>query len=180
MIYVENLGIETTLHQSAHRYSATSAPLMSTLLHTFPGRYQDYTFIDLGSGKGRMLLVASDFEFKSVIGVELSSILHETATHNIRQYKSNRPKHRPVISVNQNAVDFVFPASNIALFLFNPFPSKVLLETLENLLETATKSQSNIIVYYSNPVSKEIFESSTDFSEIELPQFFKYNWKNRN
>ena len=40
--------------------------------------FHDYTFIDFGSGKGRALLLASEFPFKRIIGLEFSPELHGT------------------------------------------------------------------------------------------------------
>jgi tRNA G46 methylase TrmB len=34
------------------------------------GAYSQYTFIDVGSGKGRVLFVAAEYPFRKVIGVE--------------------------------------------------------------------------------------------------------------
>ena len=47
-----------------------------------------FTFVDLGSGKGRTLLMASDYPFRRIIGVELLPSLHQIAQENLRQYKS--------------------------------------------------------------------------------------------
>jgi len=47
---------------------------------------RDFTFIDLGSGKGRVLLMASDYPFKRIIGVEFMPELHRAAQENVREY----------------------------------------------------------------------------------------------
>src|SRR5947208_15284999 len=39
----------------------------------------DFTFIDLGSGKGRTLLMASDYPFRRILGVELLAGLDQLA-----------------------------------------------------------------------------------------------------
>src|SRR5580700_6255635 len=58
-----------------------------------PGlNFRDFTFIDLGSGKGRTLLMASDYPFHRIVGVELLPSLHEIAQENLRQYKSESQK----------------------------------------------------------------------------------------
>ena len=45
-----------------------------TLAET-PHGIQDYTFLDIGSGKGRVLMLASDAPFRHIVGVELSPAL---------------------------------------------------------------------------------------------------------
>src|ERR1700691_4568599 len=42
----------------------------------------EFVFVDLGSGKGRTLLMASDYPFQRIVGVELLPALHETAKGN--------------------------------------------------------------------------------------------------
>jgi hypothetical protein len=54
------------------------------------GTLQDFTFIDLGSGKGRALLMASAYPFKRIIGVEFMPELHRVAQENIRKYTEHR------------------------------------------------------------------------------------------
>ena len=49
--------------------------------------FENYTFVDLGSGKGRALLVASEFPFREVVGVEFARELHEIACKNVRSYR---------------------------------------------------------------------------------------------
>jgi hypothetical protein len=51
---------------------------------------QDFTFIDLGSGKGRVLLMAAAYGFKRIIGVEFMPELHRVAEENIRKYTEHR------------------------------------------------------------------------------------------
>ena len=45
--------------------------------------FRDLAFIDLGSGKGRTLLMASDYPFRRIVGIELLSSLHQIAQQNL-------------------------------------------------------------------------------------------------
>jgi hypothetical protein len=65
-------------------YAPVSPQYFLSALENVNIRYQDFTFIDLGSGKGRALLLASEFPFQEIIGVELGPELHEIAKKNIR------------------------------------------------------------------------------------------------
>jgi len=49
------------------------------------GDFHDFIFIDLGSGKGRTLLMASDYPFRRIVGVELLLALHQIAQENLEQ-----------------------------------------------------------------------------------------------
>src|ERR1700676_2771797 len=81
----------------------------------------DFVFIDLGSGKGRTLLMASDYPFRRIIGVELLPALHLAAEENIGKYRSESQKCFALESVCADATAFAFPAEPIVLYLFNPF-----------------------------------------------------------
>ncbi|MGA8860958.1 MAG: hypothetical protein WB506_13210, partial [Candidatus Sulfotelmatobacter sp.] len=50
--------------------------------------FHDFVFVDLGSGKGRTLLMASDYPFRHIAGVELLPALHQVALENLRKYRS--------------------------------------------------------------------------------------------
>ncbi|MBZ5489392.1 MAG: class I SAM-dependent methyltransferase [Acidobacteriia bacterium] len=60
-----------------------------------PAALQDFTFIDLGSGKGRALLMAAQYGFKRIIGVEFMPELHRVAQENIRKYTAHRTEASP-------------------------------------------------------------------------------------
>jgi tRNA1(Val) A37 N6-methylase TrmN6 len=66
------------------------------LLNPEPGRYD---FVDFGSGKGRVLLIASQFPFCQVIGVEFDRRLHAIAQENIRLFDGPRQCHRDIRTV---------------------------------------------------------------------------------
>jgi hypothetical protein len=56
---------------SGARYQPSEPELFHKILTSLPVKPDGFTFIDLGSGKGRTLLMASDYPFARIIGVEL-------------------------------------------------------------------------------------------------------------
>jgi SAM-dependent methyltransferase len=54
------------------------------------GPVNGYTFVDLGSGMGRAVLVASEFPFRRIVGVEIVPELHAIASRNVRQYRGRQ------------------------------------------------------------------------------------------
>ena len=93
----------------------------------------DYTFIDMGSGKGRVLFVAAEYPFRQVIGVEFSIALHEDAQRNIARYKSRKQRSGTIEAVLADAARFKFPAGKLVIYLFNPFGPDVMSRMLANL-----------------------------------------------
>ena len=77
------------------------------MLSALPIDYRDFTFIDIGSGKGRTLLMASDYPFRRIIGVELLPELHRIAQENVRKYKNENQKSFAIVSQCVDAREFV-------------------------------------------------------------------------
>lgn len=112
---------------------------------------EDFTFIDLGSGKGRTLLMASDYPFRRIIGVELLPSLHRIAQENIAQYKSDSQQCFAIQSVCGDATAFPLPAGPLLIYLFNPFSEAGIRRTIENLKEALRSAPRPAFVLYHNP-----------------------------
>jgi predicted RNA methylase len=112
--------------------------------------YSQFTFIDLGSGKGRTLLMASEYPFRRVLGVELLPELHHVAQENIARYKGGVADR--VQSLCSDACDFDFPPDPTVLFLFNPFPQPVLERVLHELTQSLASHKRTVYLIYHNPV----------------------------
>ncbi|HEY2361538.1 MAG TPA: class I SAM-dependent methyltransferase [Candidatus Angelobacter sp.] len=113
-----------------------------------PAGLQDFTFIDLGSGKGRVLLMASDYPFKGIMGVEFMPELHRAAEKNIAKYVSERQQCRQIESVCMDARDFNFPDGPLMVYLFNPFSESTFAGVLENLQRSMEQSPRPVYVAY--------------------------------
>ncbi|MEB3980324.1 class I SAM-dependent methyltransferase [Mycobacterium sp. 663a-19] len=124
------------------------------------------TFVDLGCGKGRALVVASEFPFGSIVGVEISPELAEVASENALVVRRNHPQRTPISVVEGDVLDYALPPGNLVIFLFNPF-EKVLITQLLNKIEAALQERdSSIYVVYINPVCGHIFDGSSMLSRI--------------
>jgi SAM-dependent methyltransferase len=128
--------------------------------------HNNATFLDLGCGKGRALVVASEFPFRSVIGVEISLELVRVAKKNAQVMGQNLPEQTPITVVNGNALDYALPEGNLIVFLYNPF-GEYLIRGLLTKIETALlKKDSSIWVVYINPVWGHLFDTSPALSRI--------------
>jgi SAM-dependent methyltransferase len=111
----------------------------------------DYTFIDVGSGKGRVLLLAALHGFKRVIGIELGVELHDAACRNIARMRG-RLGSAKVTSIRADATRFDFPPEPTLCFLNNPFDAAVLDRLLDRIeaSRAATPRPFTLIYYHSN------------------------------
>jgi hypothetical protein len=142
-------------------YEPTSGRLIRETLRRIPIAPQQFVFIDLGSGKGRALLVASEFPFVKIVGVELSTELHAIAEANIQLYRPETQPCRNFELCRKDAAAFVFPAEPLVLFMFNPFGGKTMKRVLENLgYSLRARPRPVFIVFvYSKRVDMQRFDA---------------------
>ena len=129
--------------------------------------YRRYVFIDLGSGKGRVLLVASEFPFMEVLGVEFARELHEIACENIRRYRSSTQKCKRMRCLHADAVAFEFPPVPIVVFMANPFGPGVLVPVLHNLQRSLDSHPRDILLVYEAPFHGHNVENETTLRCVE-------------
>ena len=113
--------------RDGHMYAPVRTANAHAALRDLPiSDYSQYTFVDMGSGKGRMLFVAAEYPFRKVIGVEFANELHDEAVANIRRYKHAKRRCGDIESVHADAAEFEFPNENLVIYLFNPFGPEVM------------------------------------------------------
>jgi len=134
--------------------------------------FRDYTFIDLGSGKGRTLLMASDYPFHRIVGVELLPSLHEIAQENLRQYKNESQRCFTLESICADATAFPLPAEPLVIFLFNPFPESGMRRLMANLEQSLRLHPRPAYVLYHNPLLEYALNENAALRKIAgAPQY---------
>ncbi len=128
--------------------------------------FPKFTFIDLGSGKGRTLLMASDYPFRRILGVELLPALNCIAEENLSKYRSESQKCYAIESICADATEFVFPVEPILLFLFNPFPESGLRRVIAELERNLREHLRTIYVLYHNPLLEHVLSESVVLKKI--------------
>jgi hypothetical protein len=113
-----------------------------------PSALRDFTFIDLGSGKGRVLLMAAQYGFKRTVGVEFMPELHHVAEKNLAGYASEKQQCQQIESACMDARDFQFPPGPLVVYLFNPFSEPTFAQVLENLRRSIEQSPRPVYVAY--------------------------------
>jgi SAM-dependent methyltransferase len=105
----------------AVRYDPSSADWVRGQIARLPIDHARYSFVDFGSGKGRVLLVAAGFPFEEVIGIEFSRELHEIALRNIARFPAAAARAGAVRSICGDAATFELPRSDLVCYFYNPF-----------------------------------------------------------
>ena len=113
--------------------------------------FSEFIFIDLGSGKGRTLLMASDYPFRRIVGVELLPALHRIAQQNLASYKSDSQRCFALESICADATSLPLPAGPLVIYLFNPFPEAGLRRALTSLQQSPATNARAAYPLYLNP-----------------------------
>jgi hypothetical protein len=131
-------------------YRPVWAPLLREALDRLPIDFARFTFVDYGSGKGKALLLASDYPFAEIVGVEFARPLHEAAVRNVERYSSPRQRCRAIRSVCMDARAFDPPERPLVCFFFNPFDEATLAETLERVRASVRRHPRDALIVYVN------------------------------
>jgi SAM-dependent methyltransferase len=155
-----NVGFraQLTAALSGHQYFPTEPWLFEQIMQALPIDFHDFTFVDLGSGKGRVLLMAAPYGFKKIIGAEFMPEWHRIAEQNIRKFTAQHGITAPIESFWMDAREFNFPAGPLVVYLFNPFPEPVLAVVLQKLRESLTANPRPLFVAYRYPEFSGLLE----------------------
>jgi hypothetical protein len=147
-------------------YQPTDPALFKEMMANLKIDFQEFTFIDVGSGKGRVLLMAADYPFRRILGIELLPALNGVAGENLSAFKSESQKCFALETVCGDARNFVFPAEPIVLYLFNPLPERALAEVMANLDASLRQFPRVVYVLYHNPLLEHVVARHLAFHKI--------------
>lgn len=94
--------------------------------------FSRFTFVDIGCGKGRALLLAEEYDFREIIGVEFSPRLSKIAAANAAKIGSQR-----ISVVCDDARQFEFPPEPLVVFLYNPFSGEIFRSVMQRLAQAS-------------------------------------------
>jgi SAM-dependent methyltransferase len=127
---------------------------------------ESYSFVDVGAGKARPVLLAAELPFRKVIGVEINPALVTIAQWNAEKWRREGHARAPMRVVCADAAAFRWPRTPLLVYLYNPF-ERELVERLINRLRTAfDKGPHPLDVLYVNPVHSDLFGKGSGFRHL--------------
>lgn len=150
-------GLELATH-----YEATPVRDAQRLLDASPLAPDSATFVDVGSGMGRVVLLAARRPFKAVVGLEISPALHQIAKENLARYEDPGRRCRDVRLIRADATAARYPRGPLVIYLYNPFRA----EALERVLERLLAVRRPVAVLYHTPVERGVLDAHPAFSLI--------------
>lgn len=126
-------------------YAGTQARLLRWCFGAVPSNRASFTFVDMGSGKGRVLLYAAQAGFRRALGVEFAAELHSVALANAEIAKERGLVIEPVLG---DAGAFELPDEPIVVYFNNPFAEPVMERVIANLEASYEKRPRPVVVVY--------------------------------
>jgi len=141
-------------------YQTTAPSVFLDAIGMVPGDRRNFTFVDLGSGKGRTLILAAKHGFKRVVGVEFSPDLAAIARKNVEQLE--------ILAeiVVMDASHFRFPDDNLVIYMYNPFGRSVVSSVVDNIIQWHAQSGKFAFVVYVNPTCYSAFDYFQEFRPV--------------
>ncbi|MCB9676442.1 MAG: hypothetical protein H6737_15070 [Alphaproteobacteria bacterium] len=142
-------GVSTTWFDLGN-YEPTPPTVIHDVLGALPGDPTRFAFVDLGSGKGRVVLVAAGRPFRRVVGIERGRMLSWRARRNARAYTG------PVLTTPEWVCADVrvapLPDGPLVLFAYNPFGTRVMEAVLARTIDR------EVVLAAVNPLPQEQLE----------------------
>lgn len=123
-----------------------------------------YTFVDLGAGMGRAMLLAAAYPFRAIVGVELHPTLARIARRNLAQWRAAKQTLPPMRIFCRDAAEFPLPAGRCVVFLFNPFAAPVLRRLLQAWRLAGREGELDIL--YVNNEQEKVLRSKPGFERL--------------
>jgi SAM-dependent methyltransferase len=145
-------------------YLGIASSAFTQALADIPFKPDGFTFVDLGCGKGRALMLAADLPFSRLVGVELAPELCAVARANL----ATNPEWASRISVfNGDATTFAYPGGPLLIFLYHPFLAPVLRRALANLERQLRRNpRETWVLYADNPRFTEVLDGFPFLREV--------------
>lgn len=171
-VTVQELGLSP---ENSVRYEATPVGFFHSVLSKLAVDYRNTVFIDFGSGKGRTLLLASHYPFRSIIGVEISPALCEIAIDNVNRYLAHRETSSEISVVCKGIDEFEYDELGISdyllVYIFNPCTGLVLAPALKKLSRLAARGISVTIIYL-NPIWLDVLTNAAWLRQVKCGETF--------
>ncbi|MBX9796664.1 hypothetical protein [Sphingomonas sp.] len=165
-VMMSALDFPDDIRRSSHHYQASGGHVLDQTIACAGIDPADYSFIDYGCGKGRIVLLAAAKTFRRAIGVEYSPILTEIARRNSAIFLTRGGARQTPEFWQGNAADYVPPAGNLFCYLYNSFEADILSGCLEQL-EAAKRADpaADIVLAYVNPQYGDVVAARTAWRE---------------
>jgi hypothetical protein len=140
------------------RYQGVDPGRFVQLMSELSIDHGQFTFIDFGSGKGRAIVLAMNFPFKKIIGIEYSEQLNVAARQNVLRYPDNAKRCKEIEIICGDATDLPIPDGPLVLYLNNPFGRPVMERVIHNVSMSFQVCPRRMVIIYFLPEHLDLWD----------------------
>lgn len=171
-------GVHPNLTRHAVHYEPSAIPkfrrAMGVVARRTGASLSEYSFVDIGSGKGLVVMLAARLPFRTVHGVEMAPELHRIAEANVRAFIRKEPRAAPITLACMDALQFALPSGKLVVYLYNPFDEELTARFVERLTRAAADRPAPMLIVYINPVHRRLLESNAFRALHDEPALIVY------
>ena len=158
----KKIGYRSSLHTNIDNHNIPTPYVYLYYLKKFLLNYKDFTFIDVGSGVGRVLRFAFDLKFKKIISIEKSTILNKS----LKKEFGNK-----IIYFEKDATQFsIEDEKKVIFYFFESFDGNIFYNFIKNQI-TKNKFESLLVVMIISEIENPINLLLNDFKIKEQLKF---------
>lgn len=166
-----DLGVDAKAARAGNGvYRAVWTETFHKALAAVPISLEGATFVDYGCGKGKPLLMASEYPFAEIVGVEYARPLCDVAEKNLAAFRSTAQRCTKLRIVCGDARDFEPPRGPLVCFFFNPFEDDVWRAVLAKLAASWRAAPRPMHLVYVNPRNTrehgDVFRDAAPFVRV--------------
>jgi SAM-dependent methyltransferase len=157
------------LSRRLRRRAPVAVRTIRSILNALEDQIRGFEFVDIGSGKGRAILIASEFPFQKIVGIERAHDLADAARQNLRAYRNAARRCADVDIREMDARDYAIPEGDCVLFLHDPAGRKLLAAFAGKIRAACAARRHRLYVVYVSPRHSSVFDDIPCLSRITPP-----------
>ena len=166
-VRVPELDTDSWSREHAVRYEPTSVEEFELLMGKLRVEHQDFAFVDYGSGKGRVLLLAAEYPFKRIIGVEFAESLNRIAAANVATLGADAARIETILI---DATDYDPPPGPLVLYFFHPFGLPPLRRVLDRICLSLERDPRPAYVVLTGPPELAQTVEESGFQRVDVDE----------
>ena len=163
-----------TARRGGFEHEPTSPGWFRELLDGLDVDFKQTVFVDYGSGAGRAVLLAAEYPFKEVVGIEVAPSLHAHAEANLRAFPHATRRAGAVRLLCGDAAAYALPSDPAVLYFYNPFGAAVMRRVLAGIEASLAHRPRPITIIlahcYREP--REVVQASPRFRVVSADRGF--------
>ena len=162
LIELEQLDIASENKPFGMRYEVTRARPLKKLFAKLD-LPNDGVFVDFGSGKGRVLMMAAELGFEKIVGVEFSHELCDIARKNLDVFRAKSRADADMQIFEMDVVDYEIRPDENVFFMFNPFDSEIMKIIVDKISKSVYDHPRKTWLIYQYPECRDAIDANELF-----------------